>query len=125
MNITPDLFKLTQRGRILKLLQRRGQSGVAIFEMITPRPEGLGVAQYNARILELREMGYNIINTMPGHFVLNDGSAEVEIVKPEKSDKLQGENLNSWQQMGAYLKGDGPKPEASQDFINTAQEALL
>lgn len=43
-----------------------------VYEIMTPQPSGLGVAQYNSRIKELREQGYNIVNKIPGHFVLED-----------------------------------------------------
>jgi len=70
--------KLTQRERILNLLRERGQAGVQVWELIAPRPAGLGIAQYNARIKELREKGFNIINVKPGHFVLKEFK-EVEV----------------------------------------------
>jgi hypothetical protein len=37
---------------------------------MTPRPKGLGIAQYNARIWKLRKIGHDIRNIKPGHFVL-------------------------------------------------------
>jgi hypothetical protein len=43
-----------------------------------PRPAGLGIAQYNARIWALRKKGYNIVNKTPGHFVL------IQNIKPEQ-----------------------------------------
>lgn len=63
---------MTQKQRILNLLRERGKQGVMVYEIMTPRPTGLGVAQYNSRIKELREQGYNIVNKTPGHFVLED-----------------------------------------------------
>ena len=60
----------TQEQRILSLLKERGDRGAYIYEFITPRPQGLGIAQYNARIYGLREKGHNIVNKKPGHFVL-------------------------------------------------------
>jgi len=60
----------TQHERILDLLLTRKEQGAFVYELIAPRPKGLGVAQYNARILELRRRGYAIINDEPGHFVL-------------------------------------------------------
>lgn len=64
--------QLTQQERILDLLKRRGSAGVRVYELIAPRPEGEGIAQYNARILELRRKGHLIENIAPGHFVLRD-----------------------------------------------------
>ena len=68
--------KLTQRERILNLLRERGEAGVQVWELIAPRPQGEGIAQYNSRILELRSKGFNIINTKPGHFVLKEFKEE-------------------------------------------------
>lgn len=65
----------TQEQRILALLQSKGSDGVYVYELMTPRPNGLGIAQYNARIKGLRVKGYNIINTVPGHFLLLDTPA--------------------------------------------------
>jgi hypothetical protein len=61
---------VTQEGRILSLLKERGGQGVMVYEMMMPRPQGLGIAQYNARIFGLRKKGYIIQNKEPGHFVL-------------------------------------------------------
>lgn len=60
----------TQEQRILNLLKSRGDAGVYVWEFMMPRPNGLGIAQYNARIYGLREKGYEIKSTKPGHFVL-------------------------------------------------------
>ena len=60
----------TQEQRILKLLRERGEHGVRVWELMAPRPQGLGIAQYNARIFGLRKRGYNITNKEPGHFIL-------------------------------------------------------
>lgn len=62
----------TQCDRILTLLQVRKQAGAFVYEICAPRPQGLGISQYNARIKELRESGHRIINTKPGHFVLEE-----------------------------------------------------
>ncbi len=61
----------TQTQRILELLLDRGTAGAFVYEFMMPRPQGLGIAQYNARIKELREEGHNIENVTPGHFVLH------------------------------------------------------
>lgn len=60
----------TQEEKILSLLRQRGKNGAFVYEFMTPRPQGLGVAQYNARIYGLRKRGYVIENEEPGHFVL-------------------------------------------------------
>lgn len=60
----------SQEQRILDLLRERGEQGVMVWEFMLPRPQGLGVAQYNARLFGLRQKGYEIENVKPGHFVL-------------------------------------------------------
>lgn len=60
----------TQEERILDLLRERGPQGAFVYEFMTPRPVGLGIAQYSARIWGLRQKGYVIDNPKPGHFVL-------------------------------------------------------
>lgn len=67
----------TQEERILDLLRERGEEGVMVYELITPRPQGLGIAQYNARIYGLRDKGYRIINSKRGHFVLREEVSNV------------------------------------------------
>lgn len=113
---------LTQKGRILQLLKSRGTSGVKVYELIAPRPEGLGIAQYNARIKELRESGYQIINVSPGHFVLNNGFESNNQTSNSNFDPMFKEN---WAKMGAFLRGEGPKPEKKQGLEYAIQEVLL
>lgn len=60
----------TQEQRILDLLKERGPKGVFVWEFMLPRPQGLGIAQYNARIWGLRKKGHLINNKTPGHFIL-------------------------------------------------------
>lgn len=103
---------LTQRQELLELLTERGERGVFVYELIAPKPRGKGIAQYNARIKELRDEGYHIINTEPGHFVLrgqlgtfttiNQVKAELEFLrsvwelatgKHRKDIELQGRQL--------------------------------
>jgi len=62
----------TQEQRILDLLRDQGKAGAYVYEFMTPRPNGLGIAQYNARIFGLRKKGYVIENKTPGHFVLTE-----------------------------------------------------
>lgn len=68
--MTTYTHKPTQEQRILRLLKERGSAGVRVYEFMAPRPEGLGIAQYNARIFGLRQKGFIINNKKPGHFVL-------------------------------------------------------
>lgn len=62
------VFKNTQRLRVLKRLL--SQDKVMVYELIAPQPQGDGCAQYNARLKELREDGYHIVNVTPGEFRL-------------------------------------------------------
>lgn len=119
--IPQNLFQLSQKERILEFLKLRGREGVMVYEIIAPRPEGLGVAQYNARILELRELGHNIVNLQPGHFILRGYDSQPD--KTYKPIELQGEAKKSWEQMGKYLRGEAPKPESTQ-LETKIQEAL-
>ena len=75
---TPTLYQKrpTQENRILQLLREKGTQGVYVYELVTPRPHGLGIAQYNARIYGLRKKGFNIVNKTPGHFVLIEENPE-------------------------------------------------
>lgn len=70
MNKPKYISKPTQEERILNLLRQRGPEGAYVYEFMTPRPSGLGIAQYNARIFGLRKKGYVIENKTPGHFIL-------------------------------------------------------
>jgi hypothetical protein len=64
----------TQAGRILELLRERGSAGIPVYELITPRSMGgQGIAQYNARVYELRQKGFNIVNK-DNTFYLIEGS---------------------------------------------------
>lgn len=122
MTITPDLFKLTQCERILTLLKRRGGMGVMVYEITAPRPEGLGVAQYNARIKELRARGHNIKNVTPGHFVLKSNHPAWSV--PTTPSELKGEAKKQWNAVGAYLRGEGPRPNIEPNLEQQVQETL-
>lgn len=73
----------SQKGRILNLLRERGEQGVKVYELIAPRPEGLGVAQYNSRIYDLRHLGYNIVNTDDKFVLVNEPEKPQYIFNPE------------------------------------------
>lgn len=76
---TSSIPRKSQKQRILQLLKNRGQDGVKVYELMMPRPQGCGIAQYNARILELRRDGYRIINKKPGWFVLEDREEQLTL----------------------------------------------
>lgn len=78
----------SQEDRILRLLRERGNRGVMVYELIAPRPEGLGCSQYGARIYGLREKGFNIINETPGHFIL-DETVEKPVNEEEKTRTIK------------------------------------
>ena len=78
----------TQQDRLLAILMERGEKGVYVYELIAPRPKGLGIAQYNARIKELRTMGYNIVCVEKGRFVLRKkNEEEKEVLTKEMIEK--------------------------------------
>lgn len=68
---------MTQKQRILNLLKQKRTGGVAVYELTTPRPNGLGIAQYNARIYDLRNEGYEI-ESREGKFYLISEPKEPE-----------------------------------------------
>ncbi len=70
---TSLIHKQTQTDRILELLRERGNAGIPVWEMIAPRPQGLGVAQYNARVYELRQKGYEIVNKDNTFYLIEQG----------------------------------------------------
>lgn len=80
--------KPSQRERLLKLLKERGRRGVYVYEIMAPWPSGCGIAQYGARILELRRRGYDIKNVTPGHFVLEEKIEEPKEIKAEQKSFL-------------------------------------
>ena len=85
----------TQQGRLLKLLKERGNNGVYVYEIMTPRPNGCGISQYGARILELREQGHNIVNKKPGLFVLEvPEKVDWEKMRQEAIDKRNENEVN-------------------------------
>jgi len=70
-----EIKKPTQESRILTFLRDRGDSGVYAWEITG----NLHILQYNARIFGLREKGYTIINTTPGHFILREEKGQVAL----------------------------------------------
>lgn len=79
----------TQRERLLEFLTAKGSKGAYVYELQAPRPQGLGLAQYNARIYELRRMGWNIKNIEAGHFVLIGKSLSKSTTKLNKKQRSE------------------------------------
>lgn len=72
-----------QRYRLLDLLKSRGNRGVFIWEINTPRPlGGLGIAGYTERITELRQEGYQVVNVKKGLYMLANEQHE-DVKSPE------------------------------------------
>lgn len=88
--------KLNQENAILELAQQRGNKGFYVYELITPKPLGLGIAQYNARIKGLRDRGYNIPNITPGFFALLDNPLEIVAIKEALKPKQQKLDLSQY-----------------------------
>lgn len=129
MSIPLHILKMSQKKRILELLKIRGLAGVFVWELTGARPEGLGCQQYNARILELRKDGHNIINTTPGHFILENINTRTQSTEEDFKEitpkDLTGDAQKNWLALGAYLRGEGPKPETRESFEETIQQALM
>lgn len=85
---------MTQQQRLLDAFQEK--QDLMVYEIMAPRPHGLGIAQYNARIKELREQGHTIRNIEPGHF---------RYQLPEKP--MDG--YQKFQEAGKRLKTNQPK----------------
>ena len=78
--------RTTQEQRILDLFTERKGAGVYAYELAEPRPQGLGILQYNARIYGLRHRGFNIISDYKGHFIIKE--EHQYMTQDELSDKL-------------------------------------
>jgi hypothetical protein len=109
-------MKLTQRQRLLQAFQERGE--LYVYEIMAPRPNGLGIAQYNARIKELREEGHPIINKEPGHFIYKQDTVERKAMPTTPQAEAK------WQQMGAYLKGKIKTNPADPEYSGMSVEEL-
>ena len=91
-------MKLTQQERLLEAFKEKGE--LYVYEIMSPQPQGLGIAQYNARIKELRQQGHPIINTEPGHFIYKSDTA----IKEDPMSEM------SWQERGQWLKEHRREP---------------
>jgi hypothetical protein len=106
-------MRLTQRQRLLTAFQERGE--LYVYEIMAPRPAGLGISQYGARILELRHEGHQIINKEPGHF----------IYKTDTAERKNMDGYAKFQAMGQFLKGKTEnKPEPEYDKL-TVEELTI
>ena len=72
------MTRLTQAQSILEYLKDHPE-GVYVYELMTPQPQGLGIAQYNARIYDLRHKGYDIRSDRGGHFVLHTEPKQLNV----------------------------------------------
>jgi hypothetical protein len=81
----------TQEDQILQLLNEKPE-GVYVYELIAPYPQGLGIAQYNARIYGLRHRGIDIRNDVPGHFYLYKEPKQTSFI-PVDPGQSRGANL--------------------------------
>lgn len=55
---------MTQKGRVLELLKKRGQNGITQVDFLAPwvADGGKPITRLAARVLELRDAGFNIEN---------------------------------------------------------------
>lgn len=120
LDIPAYIFELPQVERVYEFLKYRGKRGVYVFELTAARPYGIGVQQYNARILENRRRG-RVIHNKPGFFWIEEPGQEV-------GTDLVADSEN-WKEMRAFLRGDGPKPKpnfsSNTELEKNVQEALF
>lgn len=119
-----DLTK--QQRAILTLLILNDGREVHISDITNDkRFGGLGIKGYTERITELRQKGYNIVNTRKNYYsykqeLKQPSQQRYEPVKPEpfKPVKLEGEALNAWERTRQLLREKTGKN-------NNYQESML
>lgn len=84
MNNLWKLVDKTQRGKILEHMLMHNNR-IEVYRLMTPKPMGgLGIAQYNARIKELREqvesLGYEIRNEAGKYFELREINDQFNLI---------------------------------------------
>lgn len=84
---------MTQKQRLLEAF--RSNKDLMVYQIMAPRPQGLGIAQYNARIKELREDGYEIKNIEPGRFRMIDAPNKYENTPTCKLENLK-QTAEAW-----------------------------
>lgn len=104
---------MTQQQRLLQAFKSKGE--LFVYEIMAPRPNGLGIAQYNARIKELREQGHEIINKEPGHFIYK---------KEEDMDVTDSNGYRRFEQAGLFLKGKANKPIVRKNYQDKSTDEL-
>lgn len=104
---------MSQKQRLLEAFLEK--KDLMVYEIMAPRPEGLGIAQYNARIKELRELGHPIENIEPGHF-------RYQVPKEKKMQRplLEGDGYQKFQAAGQRLKGS-VKPKSEYESLTTRE----
>lgn len=107
---------MTQQHRLLQAFQDKGE--LYVYEIMAPRPNGLGISQYGARIKELREQGHQIINKQPGHFVYHREERET------MPDVTKSQGYQRFQQMGLAIQGKADKPVTTKDYHDKSAEEL-
>lgn len=80
---------MTQLNELLQLFRENGDKGVYVYEMNSPRPQGLGISQYGRAILQLRRKGHNIVNVQPGYFKLIEGKTWDQMREDLEKQKYQ------------------------------------
>lgn len=84
---------MTQKQRLLEAF--RENKDLMVYQIMAPRPQGLGISQYGARILELRREGYEIKNIEPGRFRMVDTANKYENTPTYKLENLKA-TAESW-----------------------------
>jgi hypothetical protein len=111
-------MKLTQRQRLLQAFQERGE--LYVYEIMAPRPNGLGISQYGARVLELRREGHTIINKEPGHFIYY----KQDTAERNPMISLSSPAYQKFKAMGAYVKGEIKVNPTDPEYSNMGVEEL-
>lgn len=99
--------------KLLKFLEKRGKTGVFAHEIYAPKPHGLGIPGYNRHLAFLQLQGYRIDVSSDGIVVLKGFELPVShrvVQRTTPIQPLQGRQLQKWNRIGGYLRGEAPKP---------------
>lgn len=126
---------MTDKDRVLAFFRTSQGRRIFMREII----DGLRIVEYTGRITDARKLidctcgedqarclsSEHIRNVAKGwyqYISLNQTKAIPTASVPLKPAQLVGNDLSAWQQMGAFLKGQGSKPDS---LMSQIQEGLL
>ena len=93
--------RTTQENQILDLLIGSRGTGVYSYQLAQPKPIGLGILQYNARIFGLRKKGHRIISDFRGHYIIKE---EREPMTQEELDQKLEVLREDWRTAGVGMR---------------------